>query len=213
LRGFRTGTRAYAEGKCTDAMAACTADLEEGTMPVQLFVGNLSYQATEAELREHFSAVGPLVSLRLPTDRESGRPRGFAFVEFHAPAQAEEAIRRFNNQPFQGRPLTVNPAHAREQHSGVRTPASAPPSLPSTDGAPKPGVADTQPARRGGARRNFGPDAARRGQRKPATRRPKASRGSKEPSRVRRGGQFFGGDEEAADGDGLSEGTFTTSQE
>jgi RNA recognition motif-containing protein len=182
-------------------------------MPVQLFVGNLSYQATEAELREHFSAVAPLASLHLPTDRESGRPRGFAFVAFHEPAQAEEAIRRFNNQPFQGRPLTVNPARAQEQRSGVRTQASAHPSRPSTDGAPEPGVADTQPARRGGARRHFGPNAAPRGQRKPATRRPKAPRGPKGPIRVRHGGQFFGGGEEDADDDGLSEGTLTTSQE
>src|ERR671937_2290566 len=85
-----------------------------GTMPVRLFVGNLSYHATEAELREHFSAVGPLLNVHLPTERESGRPRGFAFVEFNDPAQAEEAIRRFNNQPFQGRPLAVSHARARE---------------------------------------------------------------------------------------------------
>src|ERR687895_1185189 len=101
------------------------------TMVVRLFVGNLSYQATEAEVREHFSAVGPLVFIHLPTDRESGKPRGIAFVEFHDPAQAEEAIRRFHNQPFQGRPLVVNHARAREPGSDLQRPPSTPPSRPS----------------------------------------------------------------------------------
>ena len=51
-------------------------------MAVRLFIGNLPYDVTEAELRAHFAAVGPLASLALPTDRDTGRPRGFAFVEF-----------------------------------------------------------------------------------------------------------------------------------
>src|SRR5919106_4206962 len=105
------------------------------TMSVRLFVGNLSYQATEAEVREHFSAVGPLVFIHLPIERDSGRPRGIAFVEFTDPAQAEEAIRRFHQQPFQGRPLVVNHARAREPGPGVRNPASAPPSPTSPDRA------------------------------------------------------------------------------
>jgi cold-inducible RNA-binding protein len=177
-------------------------------MPVRLFVGNLSYHATEAELREHFSAVGPLLSVYLPTDRESGRPRGFAFVEFNEPAQAEEAIRRFNNQPFRGRPLAVSQARARESGPGVGKNASVPPSLAHTDWAPEPGVAATRPPHRGGASRNFGPDAAPRGQRKPANRRPKSARGPRGPIRERLGGQFFGGDGDDADGDTLSEGNF-----
>src|ERR671914_119617 len=83
-------------------------------MPVRLFVGNLPYDATEAELRAHFSAVGPLSYIYLPTDRETGKPRGFAFVEFNDRAQAEEAIRRFNDQLFKGRPIAVNEARAKE---------------------------------------------------------------------------------------------------
>lgn len=181
-------------------------------MPVQLYVGNLSYQATEAELREHFSAVGPLVSLYVARDKESGRPRGFAFVEFHESTQAEEAIRRFHNQPFQGRPLTVNLARAREQRSGVRTPVSAHPSRSSTHEAPEPGVLEARPPRQDSAHRNFGPDAVRHSRRKPATQRPKAPRAAKRPIRVLRGGQFFDEDEGDAD-DGLNEGHFTTSQE
>lgn len=168
-------------------------------MPIRLFVGNLSYHATEAELREHFSAAGPLSYVHLPTDRDSGRPRGFAFVEFHEPAQAEEAIRRFNNQPFQGRPLTVNEARARETGPAVRQAPSARPSVTPTDRATEPGVADTQPPLRGGSSRYFGPDAVSRRQRTQENRRPKFARSPKGPIRERLGGQFFGGDEDDSD--------------
>ena len=71
-------------------------------MAVRLFIGNLPYDVTEAELRAHFAAVGPLASLALPTDRDTGRPRGFAFVEFRDRADAEEAIRHLHNQAVQG---------------------------------------------------------------------------------------------------------------
>jgi cold-inducible RNA-binding protein len=177
------------------------------------FMGNLSEQATEAEVREHFSAVGPLVFLHLPTERDSGRPRGIAFVEFNDPAQAEEAIRRFHDQPFQGRPLIVNHARAREPGSGVRKNASAPPSLTSPDWAAEPRVTAPRPPHRGDTRRDFGPDAAPRGQRKPANRRPKSTRPPKGPIRERHSGQFFGGDEDEADGGASSEGHLYSSQE
>jgi cold-inducible RNA-binding protein len=81
-------------------------------MPVRLFVGNLPYDVSEAELRAHFAALGPLSSLVLPTDRDTGKPRGFAFVEFQERADAEEAIRRLNHQAFKGRPLAVSEARA-----------------------------------------------------------------------------------------------------
>ena len=83
-------------------------------MAVRLFVGNMPYGATEADLRAHFSAVGPPSQVVLPVDRETGRPRGFAFVEFLDRAMAEEAINRFNQQPFMGRPLSVSEARPRE---------------------------------------------------------------------------------------------------
>src|SRR5207302_147752 len=57
---------------------------EKPVMAVRLFVGNLPYDVTEAELRAHFAAIGPLASLSLATDRDTGKPRGFAFVEFSA---------------------------------------------------------------------------------------------------------------------------------
>ena len=83
-------------------------------MAVRLFVGNMPYGATEADLRAHFTQVGPPSQVVLPVDRETGRPRGFAFVEFLDRAMAEEAISRFNQQPFMGRPLSVSEARPRE---------------------------------------------------------------------------------------------------
>src|SRR5215831_2615243 len=83
-------------------------------MSVRLFVGNLPYDATEEEIRHHFSTVGNLSYVSIPLDRETGKKRGFAFVEFADEQQAQEAIRQFNNQPFKGRPLAVNEARAKE---------------------------------------------------------------------------------------------------
>ncbi len=136
-----------------------------------------------------------------------------AFVEFNDPVHAEEAIRQFHNQLFQGRSLIVNHARARELGPGVRKKASPPPSLTSPDWATGPRVTDTRPPYKGGARRDFGPDAAPRGQRKPAHRRPESMHGPKKPIRERLSGQFFGGDEDDADGDPLSEGHLHSSQE
>src|SRR5215475_14268821 len=90
-------------------------------MSVRLFVGNLPYDATEDEIRAHFAAAGSLSSVFIPVDRETGRKRGFAFVEFSDGAQAQEAIRLFNNQPFKGRSLAVNEARAKE--AGPRPPS------------------------------------------------------------------------------------------
>ena len=82
--------------------------------PVRLFVGNLPYQATEEDLRTHFSQVGAPTQIVRPLDRETGRARGFAFVEFAERGPAEEAIRKFDGQLFMGRPLAVSEARARE---------------------------------------------------------------------------------------------------
>src|SRR5207237_5039623 len=83
-------------------------------MSVRLFVGNLPYDATEDDIRQHFSTVGNLSYVSIPLDRETGKKRGFAFVEYSDAQQAQEAIRQFNNQPFKGRPLAVNEARAKE---------------------------------------------------------------------------------------------------
>jgi len=83
-------------------------------LAVRLFVGNLPYSATEADLRAHFANVAEPSHVAMPVDRETGRPRGFAFVEFMERDKAQEVIDRFNAQPFQGRNLAVSEARARE---------------------------------------------------------------------------------------------------
>lgn len=82
--------------------------------PVRLFIGNLPYQATEDDLRQHFSQVGDPTQIVRPLDRETGRARGFAFVEYAERSQAEAAIQQFDGQLFMGRPLAVSEARARE---------------------------------------------------------------------------------------------------
>ncbi len=79
-------------------------------MSARLFVGNLPFDSTEEELRELFAPLGPVLRIHFPLDRETSRPRGFAFVEFDDSAKALEAITRFNNQLFRGRPLVVQSA-------------------------------------------------------------------------------------------------------
>jgi RNA recognition motif-containing protein len=99
-----------------------------------LFVGNLSYATTEAELRTYFGTVAPPSQVVLPVDRETGRPRGFAFVEFQERSHAEQAIQRFNGQPFNGRPLAVSEARAREERG-----PGGPPRPGGGFGGPRPG--------------------------------------------------------------------------
>ena len=96
-------------------------------MPSRLFVGNLSYEATEAEIREHFSQVAPVSRVFLPLDRDSGRPRGFAFIEFIDAEHAAAAIEQLHEKPFMDRPLVVNearPSDARPSGGGSRASGS-----------------------------------------------------------------------------------------
>jgi RNA recognition motif-containing protein len=150
-------------------------------MAVRLFVGNLPYDVTEAELRAHFVAIGPLSYLSLATDRDTGKPRGFAFVEFSARADAEDAVRRLNNQAFKGRPLAVNEARARDAHAPPRAPRPPPAADPRSD-----------------AGRDFGPDAAPRRRRTLAKRAAHVERGPKRPIYKRAPGpvRFSAGDED-----------------
>src|SRR6478735_2160297 len=78
----------------------------------------MPYGATDADLRAHFSGVGEPSQIVIPVDREMGRPRGFAFVEFIDRAIAEQAIAKFNQQPFMGRSLSVSEARPREAGDG-----------------------------------------------------------------------------------------------
>jgi RNA recognition motif-containing protein len=98
-----------------------------------LFVGNLPYQATEDDLRTHFSQVGQPTQIVRPLDRETGRARGFAFVEYADRAAAEDAIKKFDGQLFMGRPLAVSEARAREDRGPGGPPRSG------GYGGPRPG--------------------------------------------------------------------------
>jgi cold-inducible RNA-binding protein len=159
-------------------------------MPVRLFIGNLPYSATEAELREHLSSVGEPLSVVLPVDRETGRPRGFAFVDYAERTVAEQAIRKFDQALFKGRGLAVSEARPREERGpggprpggfsgprpggggfSPRPPGSAP---PGGGFAPRPGGFTPRPGGPGGSAdvpasraKNFGPDAPPKHKRKP----------------------------------------------
>jgi RNA recognition motif-containing protein len=82
------------------------------TMSKKLYVGNLPFQTTSDELRETFEQFGPVTSAQVVADRETGRSRGFGFVEMSD--GAEQAIENLNGAMFQGRTLTVNEARPRE---------------------------------------------------------------------------------------------------
>jgi RNA recognition motif len=123
--------------------------------PVRLFIGNLPYQATEDDLRSHFATVGEPTQIVRPLDRETGRARGFAFVEYADRETAEAAIQQFDGQLFMGRPLAVSEARAREDRGpggpprtgggfGGPRPASGfggprPGGMPGGGGGPRPG--------------------------------------------------------------------------
>jgi RNA recognition motif-containing protein len=87
-------------------------------MNKKLYVGNLPYSATEDQVRALFGQAGEIVEIALIMDRETGRPKGFGFVEMATEEGAQEAIKRFNGYTFENRNLTVNEARPREDRSG-----------------------------------------------------------------------------------------------
>ncbi len=154
---------------------------------VRLFIGNLPYQATEDDLRTHFSQVGEPTQIVRPLDRETGRARGFAFVEYAERPVAEEAIKRFDGQLFMGRPLAVSEARARED----RGPSSGP--RPGGFGGPRPtgpsggysgprpggGFGGPRPGGFGGPRAGDGPGAGPRSANFGPPAPPKGKKGAK----------------------------------
>lgn len=175
---------------------------KEGAVSVRLFIGNLPYAASEADLREHMSSVGVPTQIVLPTDRETGRPRGFAFVDYADRAVAEEAIRRFNQQPFKGRPLAVSEARPREERPAGPRPGGFSGPRPSGPGGgfsgPRPGGFTPRPggdAGPGGGNRNrnFGPDAPPKGKRKAQRKDDGRPRG---PIKERPVGRLYDADED-----------------
>ena len=180
-------------------------------MSVRLFIGNLPYSANEADLKEHLSSVGEPAQVVLPTDRETGRPRGFAFVDYTDREVAEEAIRKFNQQPFKGRPLAVSEARPREDRppgaprpggfSGPRPggPGGFNTRPPAAPGGYSPRPADPGAGGGGPRSRNFGPDAPPKNKRKPP--RKDSDRGPKGPIKERPVSKLYDVDEDWRGGD------------
>ena len=80
-----------------------------------MYVGNLTFEATEAEIRELFSEHGPVNEVAVVMDRETNRPRGFAFVTMNTKEGMDNAIKQLDGKAWNGRPLTVNEARPREE--------------------------------------------------------------------------------------------------
>lgn len=178
-------------------------------MSVRLFVGNLPYDVTESDLRDFFMPVGQLTAVIIPMDRNTGKPRGFAFIEFSDQAQADEAVRRFNDQPLNGRNIAINEARARDSQHSAGSREHPRSQHPRSGFAPKPPsgnsgfdldpVESARSSRSDKRSRNFGGDG------KPARRKKQRggnrgeSAGRKGPIRERSGGQFFGNVEDDDD--------------
>jgi RNA recognition motif-containing protein len=85
---------------------------------LNIYVGNLSFDTTERELESAFGSYGTVSTARIATDRDTGRARGFGFVEMPNAAEAQAAISGMNGKELQGRTLTVNEARPREERGG-----------------------------------------------------------------------------------------------
>ena len=89
-------------------------------MSMKLYVGNLAFETSGDNLRQHFAQAGTVETATVVEDRDTGRSRGFGFVEMSSQAEAEAAIAQFNGNDLNGRNLTVNVAKPRESRNGGR---------------------------------------------------------------------------------------------
>lgn len=87
-------------------------------MGKKLYVGNLPFSTNEQALQQHFSQAGNVESCKIITDRDTGRSRGFAFVEYSSDEEATSAVSKLNGVEFEGRALTVNEARPQESRGG-----------------------------------------------------------------------------------------------
>jgi RNA recognition motif-containing protein len=88
-----------------------------GVIGMNIYVGNLSFDATEADVEQAFSEFGAVKSVSIVKDRDTGRSRGFAFVEMHDQQAGQRAIQGLNEQQIAGRAVTVNEARPREDRN------------------------------------------------------------------------------------------------
>ena len=94
-------------------------------MAARLFVGNLNYSTTSDELQELFSQAGEVIEISIPNDRNTGRPRGFAFVEMASAEEAAEVIEKFDGHELGGRTLRVNEAEERPRKPRFSAPSQS----------------------------------------------------------------------------------------
>ncbi len=94
---------------------------QEVAMATKLYIGNLSYEVTQADLQELFAEVGTVESANVIMDRDSGRSKGFGFVEMASGEEAQAAIKQYDGYDLKGRALKVNEARPREDRSGGRS--------------------------------------------------------------------------------------------
>jgi RNA recognition motif-containing protein len=94
---------------------------QEVAMATKLYIGNLSYEVTQADLQELFAEVGTVESANVIMDRDSGRSKGFGFVEMGSGEEAQAAIKQYDGYDLKGRALKVNEARPREDRSGGRS--------------------------------------------------------------------------------------------
>lgn len=87
-------------------------------MGTKLYVGNLPFAATDQNLTEIFTQAGTVTSAKIITDRDSGRSKGFGFVEMSTDQEAQDAIAKFNGADYDGRPMTVAEAKPQEPRTG-----------------------------------------------------------------------------------------------
>jgi RNA recognition motif-containing protein len=118
----------------------------EDAIPHKVFVGNLNFQTTQSELETIFSEVGEVQEVFIPVDRASGRPRGFAFVEFTDAEGVEQAIEKLDGKEIGGRAIRVNEAQER---------APRPPMGPRGGGGGSFDPGRIPPAKPKGSRRNI----------------------------------------------------------
>ncbi len=172
-------------------------------MPVRLFVGNLPYSATDADIRQHFGTVGDPLQIVIPTDRDTGRPRGFAFVDYDDRGVAERAIQQLHGQPFKGRPLSVSEARPREARPPMGGGGGYAP-RPPMGGGPRPpmgGGGDAgpyRPPRSDSGNRNFGPNKPPKGRGNTNFAKNRNQEGKvKGPLKELRSGRMFSVDEDS----------------
>jgi len=115
LEHSRDGFVEYDGCELPDDRTECFGNIRRNGMGAKLYVGNLSYQVTEQEITELFSTAGSVASVKIITDNQTGRPRGFGFVEMASSEDAQKAIEMLNGKSFKERNLIVSEARPQEK--------------------------------------------------------------------------------------------------